>query len=140
MEKQIIDSYTAGLFDGEGTITLSYLQKKDKYRAPVLTLPSTTYKLVAFLKNEYGGYICTHKVYKSHHKQSWSWNISRNSAITMMERISPYMLEPSKLYRINLILSHYRDLTPRNGKYTKEMIEAKLLFEHMFFHPSDTVE
>ena len=50
------------------------------------------------------------------------------------------MLEPSKVYRANLIVNEYNKLTPRNGKYTDEMKANKRDFEYRFFHPSDTID
>jgi hypothetical protein len=54
--------------------------------------------------------------------------------------ILPYMKEPSKIYRGNLILSDYKLVTPRNGKYSEQQQIAKKFFEYKFFHPSDTID
>lgn len=136
---EINHAYAAGLMDGEGTITLSYSHKEKKYRTPIVSVSSTTYELLEFMQQSYGGHISKHKVYKDHHKQSWSWKIPYNQALLMLEKILPFMKEPTKIYRANLLLTQYKDLTPRNGKYTPEMHEAKLAFEHSFFHPSSTI-
>jgi len=52
---EVLDAYVAGLIDGEGTITLSHDNSGDAYRAPVVSMTSTTRELVDLLHDEYGG-------------------------------------------------------------------------------------
>ena len=54
----------------------------------------------------------------------------------MLERIVPYLRVPEKVNRANLVLTRYKDVTPRNGKYSDVQHETKLEFEYSFFHPS----
>ena len=82
----------------------------------------------------------SNKVYKENHKQSWHWTLVGNKVLNLLPKILPYMLEPSKVYRANLLVSEYNKLTPRNGKYTDEMKSSKRDFEYRFFHPSDTID
>jgi hypothetical protein len=137
---EINHAYTAGIMDGEGTITLSKLSSTSKFRSPVITVSSTTHCLLTFLQENYGGTICTHKIYQQHHKPSWSWMLRYNNTITFLENVLPYMREPNKVYRGDLIVNQYKSVTPRNGKYTDEMLLAKTKFEYDFFHPSDTLD
>ena len=56
MENQIIYAYTAGIIDGEGTITLTKTHSHNEFRYPVLSMTSTTYSFLEyfiyfFLKN-----------------------------------------------------------------------------------------
>ena len=124
--------YTAGLLDGEGTITLSRGSSTSKFRHPVVSVTNTSYELIDFLHKTFGGTVCTQKVYKQHHKQSWVWKIAYNSAINFLEMIRPYMKEVSKCNRSDMILLEYKNITNRNGKYTKEEIDIKLKFETAF--------
>jgi hypothetical protein len=125
-------AYTAGLIDGEGSIMLCRLSKNQAYRYPFVSVTSTTLALCEFLKTNYNGYICTKKLYAKHHKQAWHWNVSSNAALDMIKLIRPYMLEPSKVRRIDLLLAKYKILTPANGYYTSEQHLAKLAFEEEF--------
>ncbi len=43
------------------------------------------------------------------------------------------MIEKVKLHRSNIVMAKYKLITPRNGKYTPELREAKLKMEHDFF-------
>ena len=79
--------YLAGLIDGEGTITLSKKHKNDKFRTPVISCSSTTYELVEYLKQNYGGFISKHKVYQNHHRQAWSWQTSHLNAIYLCTQL-----------------------------------------------------
>jgi len=125
-------AYTAGLIDGEGTITLLRGRAKDKFRHPVVSVTSTSPELIEFLHQTYGGVIVNQKVYKSHHKKSWSWKLTYDTAIEFIRQIRPYMRESSKCNRCDMILATYKSLTNRNGKYTAEQIQSKLAFETAF--------
>ena len=130
-------AYIAGLFDGEGTVTLSRLHKNDRFRAPVVSVSSTSLSLLEYLKKHYGGYISTHKTYQSHHKPSFSWKLQRNSALAFLTSIKPYVQEEEKQRRIDLILEKYKKCTPRNGYYTDDLLRAKQEFEAAFFHSKE---
>jgi hypothetical protein len=130
------DIYTAGLFDGEGTVTLA--TAKGKFRYPVVSVSSTTHSLLEFLKKTYGGHISKHKTYKDHHLQSWSWKATHNAALFFLEKILPYLKEPKKRHRALLLTQKYKKVTRRNGKYSKEQLREKLVFEQQFFHPSSS--
>lgn len=131
-------AYVAGLIDGEGTITLSKGKKTDRFRYPCISLTSTSKELVQVLRDNFGGTVCNHKTYKSHHKPSWSWSISHDRCLTLLENIRPYMLEIRKCQRVDLLLSEYKSLTKRNGKYSSDDIQRKFDFETRFFHPSNS--
>lgn len=131
--------YFAGLIDGEGTITLTK-QHSNESRVPVISVASTTFELVEFCKTLFGGIIANKKTYQEHHKKSYSWSITHDRAINVCRQIAPYLKEPEKQRRVNLILDHYKSVTPRNGKYTPEMREAKMLFEQIFFQNSSVVK
>lgn len=140
MENQIIYAYTAGIIDGEGTITLTKINSSNEFRYPVISVTSTTYSFLEYLKSHFGGTITTNKVYQENHKPSWHWRLIGNKVVTLLPNIIPYMLESSKLYRANLIVNEYKMLTPRNGKYNNDMKVLKHDFEYRFFHPSDTID
>lgn len=124
--------YTAGLIDGEGSITLLKGRSKDKFHHPVVSVTSTSKELVDFLHQTFGGVLVNQKTYKLHHKQSWSWKITYDRAIEFIQIIRPFMKEHSKCQRCDMILSTYKSITNRNGKYTKEQIQIKLDFEKAF--------
>ena len=103
-------------------------------------MSSTSIELINIFVENYGGVVCKHKVYKEHHKKSYSWRVTNNRAIALIENIISYMLEPSKVYRGQLILNEYKNVTSSNGKYTEKQHIAKIDFENRFFHPSNSIE
>lgn len=128
--------YVAGIVDGEGTITLSRMRKTDKWRTPVISVSSTTVEILSALVSVFGGHICKHKVYKSHHLPSFSWRVEGRKAVALCEQLKLRLLVPSKQRRAEVIAAEYLACTPRNGKYDATTQRKKQQFENTFFHPS----
>lgn len=126
-----VNAYTAGLIDGEGSITLA---KYGRFRFPLVSVSSTTLGFLEFLKTQHGGYISKKsRKAKEHHKTGYAWSVQRDKALVVLERVALYLLEPEKKRRADLILSRYKGVTPRNGRYSAEMESAKFEFEKEFF-------
>lgn len=132
---EVNHAYSAGLIDGEGTITLSR-DHVCKNRIPVVSMTSTTYELVAWMHQHYGGQVRKHRTYQPHHKESHIWSVRYDTALNVLSQIRPYLQEPEKVRRADLILARYKYVTCRNGKYTTAQKQAKSAFEYEFFHPS----
>jgi hypothetical protein len=49
-----------------------------------------------------------------------------------MTEIYPYLIINSKKRRAELIINKYKALTPRNGRYSDELLKAKLGFYDEF--------
>jgi len=130
------DAYAAGLFDGEGTVTLSKRERKALFRHPVLSMTSTTYVLVLFMQRQFGGHISTHTQKNEKHSMAWSWKVSHVAALRAAKRLYRLLKEPEKIRRMRLLINKFESVTVRNGKYTDEQLKKKLQFEHDFFHPS----
>ena len=127
-----INSYAAGLIDGEGSVTLMKSGPSVPYKRPGVSVASTTYDLMIFMKENFGGHISKKKTYQSHHLPSYHWQVYNEGALRLLERISDYLIEPKKKARAKYLLKQYKIVTPRNGKYNPAMKEAKLLFEEEF--------
>lgn len=128
-----IIAYLAGIIDGEGTITLSKIHKASEFRHPVVSVSSTSYEILDFIHAHYGGSISAHKIYQSHHKQSWMWKTTYDDVISFLTDIYPYLLDKTKRHRAQLLMTRYKQVTPRNGRYSEEMKQAKQQFEDEFF-------
>lgn len=124
--------YIAGIIDGEGSICLTR-NAPNEHRSPVLSVSSTTKEMLDYLKENLGGSISTVKKDKESYKDAWHWKIKGNKAIEILKVIEPYLLVPEKRKRAKLIIDEYKSVTPRNGKYSAEMLEKKLDFEKRFF-------
>ena len=124
--------YTAGLLDGEGTITLLRHTSRN-FRSPSVQIASTTPELVDYLKTTFGGMIVKSKPQQVQYKPCATWRLTYNAALAFIEQIEPYLKEPTKKRRAELIIRDYKRLTPSNGKYTPEMLVERKAFEDEFF-------
>lgn len=119
--------YIAGIIDGEGTITLSVKQKGGT-RHLAVTVSGTEMALIGYLLKVTGvGRITRKKIYKEHHKPSYTYAVYSRQAIDLLEQITPY-LKTYKIKRAKLALKDYVAVTPRNGRYTEAMKKKKEKF------------
>lgn len=119
-------AYIAGIIDGEGSIMLQKIHSNE-YPAPCISIASTTLELLTWIKTIVGkGSIIKKKNYNlDKHKDCYSYVLRRNDAISLLKEIFPYLIIESKKKRAELILTKYKALTPRNGRYTEDMLKAK---------------
>lgn len=125
-------AYVAGIIDGEGTVTLTIKQKGGTRHLSV-TVSNTELPLLEYLIGIIGvGKITNKKVYKKHHKASYTYALHNRQALCLLEQICSY-LKTYKLERTKLVLEKYVSVTPRNGKYSQEMKRRKEEFASQFF-------
>lgn len=117
-------AYTAGLFDGEGSISL-VRQKNNRSHSPQVAVASTDLEVLQWLRNRFGGSIVTKQPRKPSHSVSYDWRLTDRRALTFLALIRPYLVIERKIRRVDLLLNDYVACTPRNGRYTKEMVERK---------------
>lgn len=124
--------YIAGLIDGEGSISLTR-NHENEFRYPAVSVSSTTIELMNYLKDKCQGHISTKKKYKENHTQSYAWSLRGDKAIELLREIKEYLRVPQKVYRANLIVNRYKEVTPRNGRYSDDLLKQKQEFEKQFF-------
>jgi hypothetical protein len=123
-----VAAYIAGLIDGEGTVTLSRLHAKENRRL-VVSIANTEVQLLQFVLDEVrAGKITRKRTTSERHTPSFCYSISSRQALSLLRQIMPF-LRSYKRQRADLALKHYEFLTPRNGKYTVNLIAARNLFE-----------
>lgn len=132
---EIEKAYIAGIIDGEGSIMLQWFHS-NQYPAPCVSIASTTIELLTWLKDTIGyGVITKKKNYNPEkHKLSYSFVIKQNNAIKLLEDIYPYLIIESKRKRSEMIITQYKSLTPRNGRYTDELLAKKEMFYEEFIN------
>ena len=125
----VIDAaYIAGVVDGEGTITLTR-KHRDEHRQLAITISSTERPLLEFIKSTVGfGKITKKRTSKEHHAASYTYAVYNRQALALLSAIHPF-LRTYKRVRADLILKYYLQLTPRNGKYSTELLYKKRIFE-----------
>ncbi len=121
-------AYLAGFIDGEGTVTLTRKHKNEN-RQLAITISNTERQILEFsLKIIGAGKITNKRTSKPHHTPSFTYAIYNRQALILLEQIEPY-LHSYKVKRAKLILENYITLTPRNGKYTEELMKKRKEFE-----------
>jgi hypothetical protein len=121
-------AYIAGLIDGEGTITLTRLHANEMRRL-VVSIANNELQLLDFVKRALGAGKITRKCHKSgHHSPSYCFALTSRQALSLLEQTTSY-LRSHKRQRAELALSSYERLTPRNGRYTPELLKIRQDFE-----------
>jgi hypothetical protein len=131
-------AYIAGIIDGEGSILLQRFHKNE-YPSPCVSIASTSIELLNWIKDVVGkGKIVSKKNYNPEkHKDCYSYVLKYNDAISLIEEVYPYLVIESKRKRANLIITRYKEVTPRNGRYSSEMLKAKERFYWDFIKPNN---
>jgi hypothetical protein len=121
-------AYIAGLIDGEGTVTLTQ-EHRNENRRLVVSVSNNELEILTYLRHTIGaGRITNKRTYRSEHSPSYAYKIINRQALALLEQIAPF-LRSYKSERASLILNHYTNLTPRNGKYSTEAKIAREQFE-----------
>jgi hypothetical protein len=125
-------AYAAGLFDGEGSISL-VSQRSNRSHSPQVAVASNDHEVLLWLRKRWGGSIVTKQPRKATHSISYDWRLTDRRALTFLRSIRPFLVIERKMRRIDLLLNEYVACTPRNGRYTKEMAEQKQALVETFF-------
>ncbi|SMC23965.1 hypothetical protein SAMN02745134_02051 [Clostridium acidisoli DSM 12555] len=126
-------AYIAGIVDGEGSIMLLKFHK-NQFPAPCISIASTTMELLDWIKLKTGmGTIKHKKNYNlERHRECFTYVVKYNDAITLLSAIEAYLVIETKRKRAKFILNGYKNVTPRNGRYSLEKLEAKQMFYEEF--------
>lgn len=92
---------------------------RNQIPAPCISIASISPELLEWVKSKTGlGTIKSKKNYKPGiHANSYTYFTKYNDAIKILEMTEPYLINRLKKLRAQLILEHYKSLTPRNGRY-----------------------
>ena len=121
-------AYVAGLVDGEGTITLSRKHANDG-RQLVISICNTERPILSFVLDQIGaGKITSKRTAKAKHAPSFTYAVWNRQALALLLQIEPF-LRSYKRRRAALVRESYVRLTPRNGKYTPNLLAARKRFE-----------
>ena len=121
-------AYIAGLIDGEGTVTLTRKHRTEN-RQVCVSISSTERGLLNFILNATGaGKITNKSTSRRHHTPSFAYAVYNRQGLALLQQTLPY-LKSYKRDRAELILTKYLSVTPRNGKYSAELLARKANFE-----------
>jgi len=122
----------AGLFDGEGPISL-VPQRRNRFHSPQVAVASNDQKVLEWLQGRLGGSVVTKQPRKATHSVSHDWRLTDRRALAFLKSLRPFLVIERKIRRIDLLLFDCSACTPRNGRYTPEMVELKQAFGEAFF-------
>lgn len=124
-------AYIAGLIDGEGTITLTR-EHCGENRRLVVSIANTELALLDFVRQAVGaGRVTRKRATSKAHTPSFAYRITSRQAVALLHQILPY-LRSCKARRAHLAVTHYVEVTPRNGRYTTALHEERRAFEEEF--------
>jgi hypothetical protein len=117
-------AYTAGIIDGEGSISLTK-NRKSRWPSPQVSVSSNDRELLEWLRERFGGSIIIKKPRQLTHSVSYNWKLTDRRALLLLQLVYPYLVILRKKIRAELLLTSYLECTPRNGRYSKDNIEKK---------------
>ena len=120
------------MLDADGCITM---YRNGTFRKPVIVVDNTDREIIDELVRLHGGSVVRKKKYSAHHRQAWSWRVlGTNNIIAFLEKVYPFMRCAFKRERARMFLEEWREVTPRNGRYTPEQRRGKMAFEKRFMN------
>ena len=88
-------AYTAGIFDGEGSVSLN---KKNCWHyasghsiTMVCALSNTDLALINWLQSHFGGSVCLMRNRSPKWRECWRWSVPCNKALAFLVAIYPYL-------------------------------------------------
>lgn len=124
----MIEAYTAGFLDADGTLCLGKSNgKQEEYsRTPIVELCNCDKGILEYIQTNWGGNIRSRKPSNKNTNVSYQLKLSGDAALVLLNDIFPYMKHDKKKRRAKLIIDNYKRLTPRNGFYTEKMKMEKI--------------
>jgi len=97
MSKEVKDAYFAGLIDGEGYIGME--SRGGGWYRPCIRVKMTCQRTIEAIRAHFlvGRVVLRHPAtsspyYKPTHKPQWEWCVTYKGAISVLERIMPYLI------------------------------------------------
>ena len=116
----MIEAYTAGFLDADGSVALTKTGGGPNWqRSPLVSFYNCDKNMLEAVQKNYGGKIKANKPTSIRHNVSYHLQVERDNAIVLLNDVLPFMRHTKKKRRGELIVEHYKNFTPRNGKYTE---------------------
>lgn len=128
---EIEKAYIAGIIDGEGSICIERRANR-KLSTPAVYVASIDRELLDWLGSLLGGHICKKRPDAPHHSQSWDWKLRGDKALELLEAVRPFLRIRRKQRRAAMLCLRWKELTPRNGRYSEQQRARKEEFIQRF--------
>ena len=117
-------AYAAGILDGEGSIQF-VRNHRSRWPSPSVSIASADRELLDWIRSRVGGTIIQKKTYRPQHSPAYEWRLTDRRALQFLGIVRPYLVIQRKIVRCDLLLSEYLASTPRNGRYTEQLVTRK---------------
>lgn len=117
--------YTAGLFDGEGSVFIC--RRKDGYQQLKGNIGSTYFSIIQRLR--YDIWVIGHITFtppRGHHSSYWEWQFSSNDALWLLEHIYPYLYIKKRRAELAILFQRWTLKRMHNGNRPKCLPELQL--------------
>lgn len=126
--KKIDLAYFAGLFDGEGSISIiSHTLRERKYLSLLVQFTNTKIWPCQSLKFAFGGYITRRSSKNKKWQDSWNWVITANQALGFLKIIMPYLR--LKQAEAELAIKFQEGRNKRGNRGSRGLTEAERILE-----------
>ncbi len=117
--------------DGDSTIAMPRRHRNENRQLEV-SISNTDFELLEHVKSiVQTGRITRKRTISTNHTPSGVYPVSNRQTLYLLHQIVPY-LRTYKLKRAKLVPDNYVKLTPRNGRYTAEMMAKRNQFVEEF--------
>jgi hypothetical protein len=117
----MLDAYTAGLFDGEGSVIISRRGSRSRqdgqrsiYYHLAISVANTHYGVIAFLERFYGGCINNGKPYRG--KPIWFWTLHSENASQFLDALLPWLIIKKEEAKIGIEFQNHMNSHTRPGR------------------------
>ena len=117
-------AYIAGIIDGEGTVTLTR-GHVNELPSPRVSVANNDLRLLKWIREKAGcGCITTRSKVQPQHGVNYVLNVCDDPALKLLAEVKEYLI--IKKPHAELLSSRYKAVTPRNGRYTEELLAGKM--------------
>lgn len=113
--KKITDKYIAGLFDGEGCVSIRYNKKRRCYWLGV-SISNNYLPVLIDIQRKYKGTVITHTRY-GNNRQGYSWIIGAKSVLVFLNSVLPHLRIKREEVEIGLRFQNELILKNNKNKY-----------------------
>jgi len=128
--------YITGFFDADGSVTLSVLSK-GRNRSPVISFHNNEISILIsiqlFIESELNikGHISIKRKKQENHEDAYDLKfVDLPKCIAILKNIKTIHVKKKKRFEI---IEKLKELTPRNGKYTEDILTLRKALETEFF-------
>lgn len=121
-------SYVAGLFDGEGTFTMSSLKRKGlpDYVFGEIYITNTNQEIMSWLKDNFGGSIRVSRYGEKGWKDCYKWFLSQKGRRQFIEQIIPFLIIKKKQASLLLELFTLMELQKASKRGTGGLTKSEV--------------